>query len=101
MTTQSKLDKLRSSAFLKEFPPEYFDQLVAFGREIEIPARTTVFKEFDRAKDVYVILSGEIILAIDENDDSRGNWNPSPRRFNGLVATRGATSTLRHGSNGD
>ena len=70
MTTQSKLEKLRSSAFFQEFPPEYFEQLVDFGREIEIPARTTVFKEYDRAKDVYVILSGEISLAICDNEDS-------------------------------
>ena len=70
MTTQSKLEKLRSSAFFQEFPPEYFEQLVDIGREIEIPARTTVFKEYDRAKDVYVILSGEISLAICEKEDS-------------------------------
>src|SRR4051794_8858832 len=56
MATQSKLEKLRSSAFFQEFPPEYFEQLVSIGREIELPARTTVFKEYDRAKDVYVIL---------------------------------------------
>ena len=70
MTTQSKLEKLRSSAFFQEFPPEYFEQLVDIGREIEIPARTTVFKEHDRAKDVYVILSGEISLAICDKEDS-------------------------------
>ena len=35
MTTQSKLEKLRSSAFFQEFPPEYFEQVVEFGREIE------------------------------------------------------------------
>ena len=70
MTIQSKLEKLRSSAFFREFPPEYFEQLVDIGREIEIPARTTVFEEYDRAKDVYVILSGEINLAICEKEDS-------------------------------
>jgi CRP-like cAMP-binding protein len=70
MASQSKLEKLRSSAFFQEFPPECFEQLVDIGREIELPARTTVFKEYDRAKDVYVILSGEISLAICEKEDS-------------------------------
>ena len=70
MATQSKLEKLRSSAFFQEFPPEYFEQLVNIGREIQLPAHTTVFKEYDRAKDVYVILSGEISLAICEKEDS-------------------------------
>jgi CRP-like cAMP-binding protein len=69
MTTQSKLDKLRTSAFFQEFPPEYFEQVVDFGREIDIPARTTVFKECDLAKDVYVILSGEISLSICDKED--------------------------------
>jgi hypothetical protein len=45
MASQSKLEKLRSSAFFQEFPPEYFEQLVDIGREIELPARTTVFKD--------------------------------------------------------
>ena len=70
MTTESKLEKLRSSTFFQEFPPEYFEQLVGFGQEIDIPAGTTVFKEFDRAKDLYVILSGEINLAISDKEDS-------------------------------
>ena len=70
MTTESKLDKLRSSAFFKEFPPEYFEQIVDFGREVDIPARTTVFKESDLAKDVYVILSGEVSLAICDKEDA-------------------------------
>jgi CRP-like cAMP-binding protein len=70
MASHSKLEKLRSSAFFQEFPPEYFEQLVDIGREIELPARTTVFKEYDRAKDVYVILSGEISLAICDKEDS-------------------------------
>jgi CRP-like cAMP-binding protein len=70
MTTQSKLDRLRSSAFFREFPPEHLEELAEICREIDIPARSTVFKEYDRAKDVYVILSGEINLAICEKQDS-------------------------------
>jgi CRP-like cAMP-binding protein len=70
MTDQSKVEKLRSCEFFRDFPAEHLEELAAMCREIELPARSTVFQEYDRAKDVYVILSGEIVLAICEAKDS-------------------------------
>jgi CRP-like cAMP-binding protein len=42
----------------------------AFRMRTDLPARSTLFEEYDRAKDVYVILRGEITLAICEKEDS-------------------------------
>src|SRR4029079_19616596 len=64
MTDQTKLEKLKSVDFFKEFPAEQMEKRANEFREIDLRAGSTVFKEYDRAKDVYVILSGEIGLAI-------------------------------------
>ena len=64
MTDQTRLDNLQTTTFFKEFPSRQLAELVDEFREVDLRAGSTVFKEYDRAKDVYVILSGEIGLAI-------------------------------------
>ena len=51
-------------------PEENLERLADFCREVELPARTFLFEEYQRAKEVYVILSGEVSLAICEPKDS-------------------------------
>ena len=77
MTDQSRLDKLQSTAFFKEFPSRQLAELVDEFREVDLRAGSTVFKEYDRAKDVYVILSGEIGLAICDAKILATNRRPS------------------------
>jgi CRP-like cAMP-binding protein len=64
MTGKSIIEKLRTSAFFTEIEDEDLNKLVELCREVDFPAHHTVFKEYEPAKSVYVILSGEVSLAI-------------------------------------
>ena len=70
MTTVSTAKRLKSSRFFRDMPDEHLEKLSNLCREVELPARTVVFEEYQRATDVYVILSGEVSLAICEPKDS-------------------------------
>jgi CRP/FNR family transcriptional regulator, cyclic AMP receptor protein len=69
MSQTNLIEKLRSSKFFAGVDDEHLKRLAAICQAEEFPARSTVFEEFERAKKVYVILSGEISLAICEPDE--------------------------------
>jgi CRP-like cAMP-binding protein len=58
------LDELRKSDFLRGIADEHLAKLAAICRSVEFPARSTVFEQYGLATNVYVIVSGEISLAI-------------------------------------
>ncbi|HEY4232146.1 MAG TPA: Crp/Fnr family transcriptional regulator [Lacipirellulaceae bacterium] len=64
------LDELRKSEFLRGIPDEQLTKLAAICRPVEFPARSTVFEQYGLAKNVYVIVSGEISLAICDPEES-------------------------------
>jgi CRP/FNR family cyclic AMP-dependent transcriptional regulator len=70
MRDKSTLDKLQTNYFFREIGDEHLEQLAEICREVEFPARFSVFEESDPAKMVYVILTGEISLAISDQDRS-------------------------------
>ena len=64
------VEKVKNSMFFRQMPSEHLAQLAEICREVELPAQETIFEEYDRAKDVYIILSGEVSLVICEPKDS-------------------------------
>lgn len=64
MPDQNKTELLRRVAFFNGIEQKYLSELAGLHRELSFPARTTIFEEYDRAKDVYFILEGHITLAI-------------------------------------
>jgi CRP-like cAMP-binding protein len=62
--------RLKNSMFFRQMPGKHLDQLAEICREVELPAQKTIFEEYDRAKDVYIILSGEVSLVICEPKDA-------------------------------
>jgi CRP/FNR family transcriptional regulator, cyclic AMP receptor protein len=70
-TSDSKvLDELRKSEFFRGIPDELLIKLAPICRAVEFPARSTVFEQYGPAKNVYVIVSGEISLAICDPEES-------------------------------
>jgi CRP/FNR family transcriptional regulator, cyclic AMP receptor protein len=64
------LDDLRKSDFFRGIDDVLLRKLSAICRKAEFPARETVFEQYGPAKHVYVILSGEISLAIADPGES-------------------------------
>jgi CRP-like cAMP-binding protein len=64
------LDELRKSDFFRGISDEHLTKLSAICRAVEFPARSTVFEQYGPAKNVYVIVSGEISLAICDPKES-------------------------------
>lgn len=62
--SESKAVQLRQSPLLREIAEEHLEKLAEICREVEFPARHTVFEEYEPAKAVYVVVSGEISLAL-------------------------------------
>lgn len=69
MTTTNVLEALRSSPFFSGCADDHLKRLAELGRIEEFPARATVFEEYELAKEVFVILSGQISLAICEPEE--------------------------------
>jgi CRP-like cAMP-binding protein len=57
-------EELRRSSLFAEFPESTLQRLAEICKIVEFKARTVVFEEYDVAKYVYVILSGEVSIAI-------------------------------------
>ena len=70
MTDKSTVEKLRTSHFFREIADEQLQKLAEICQEVDFPPRHTVFEEYEPAKEVYVILSGEISLAICDSKKS-------------------------------
>jgi CRP/FNR family transcriptional regulator, cyclic AMP receptor protein len=70
MKTTCVVEALQSSAFFSGCADDHLKRLADICRLVEFPARSTVFEEYAPAREVYVILSGEISLAICEPADA-------------------------------
>lgn len=66
MSTTNVLAALRGCPFFSGIPDDHLRRLAELGRIEDFPARETVFQEFELAKEVYVVLQGQISLAICE-----------------------------------
>jgi CRP-like cAMP-binding protein len=60
------MEALRSSSFFNDCSDDDLKRLAEICHFEEFPARATVFEEYEPARIVYVIVSGEISLAICE-----------------------------------
>lgn len=70
MADTSIVSRVQDSLFFRQMSEQHLASVAEICREVELPARTTIFEEYERAKDVYVILSGEVSLLICEPKDA-------------------------------
>ncbi len=70
MADTSIVNRVQESLFFRQIPEQHLAKLAEICKEVELPARTTVFEEYERARDVYVLLSGEVSLLICEPKDA-------------------------------
>jgi CRP-like cAMP-binding protein len=70
MCQTNLIEKLHSSSFFAGFDDDHLKRLAAICEFEEFPARSTVFQQYELAQKVYVILNGEISLAICEPDET-------------------------------
>lgn len=66
MSVQENLDALRRNAFFQNVSEEHLESLADIARVVDFPARKTLFNEFDKTDDVFVLLSGEVSLVVCE-----------------------------------
>jgi CRP/FNR family cyclic AMP-dependent transcriptional regulator len=64
MAEADTLELLRSHEFFKGIEQRFLEPLSNICRLVEFPTQTKIFAEFERAKDVYFIVDGQIYLAI-------------------------------------
>lgn len=64
MAEIDKRETLRQMEFLEDVSDAHLDKLVALAEVVQFPAQATIFREHERAKDVYLVVSGEVSLAI-------------------------------------
>jgi CRP-like cAMP-binding protein len=55
---------IKAHDFFKGIDERRLSELTAMGRLLEFPAGAKVFEEFERAKDVYFVVDGQISLAL-------------------------------------
>ncbi|TWU29749.1 Crp/Fnr family transcriptional regulator [Bythopirellula polymerisocia] len=70
MSDNDTVAKLKRSRFFSNMQAEDLEEVAKICREVELPQRTVIFEEYDRAKEVYIILSGQVSLAICEPKQS-------------------------------
>jgi CRP-like cAMP-binding protein len=70
MCQTNLLEKLKGSKFFQGFDYDHLNRLADICELQQFPARSTVFEEDERARKVYVLLSGNVSLAICEPEDS-------------------------------
>ncbi|QEG33780.1 Crp/Fnr family transcriptional regulator [Bythopirellula goksoeyrii] len=70
MSQNDLIAKLKRGRFFSNMDPADLEEVAKICREVEIPQRTVIFEEYDRAKEVYIILSGQVSLAICEPKQS-------------------------------
>lgn len=56
------IGELRRIAFLQDLPQSHLDELASIARVKDYAARRTIFSEGEPAKEVYLIVSGEVSL---------------------------------------
>ncbi len=64
MSEPAILDTLRGVEFFQEIADEHLHRVAEIARPVEFPANSEMFHEHDIAKDVYVIVSGQVSLVI-------------------------------------
>jgi CRP-like cAMP-binding protein len=64
MSPANHVQLLRDISFFEGVDDRRLAQLAQMCRAVTFPARATMFEEFDRAKDVYFILEGNVSLAV-------------------------------------
>jgi CRP/FNR family transcriptional regulator, cyclic AMP receptor protein len=64
MTTPETLSLLHHHAFFAGFEQRDLEALAEHCRVVEFPNHTTIFEEFERAKEVYFVIDGQISIAI-------------------------------------
>ena len=64
MVGLNTVETLRSSNFFVDLPEDQLNRLLSIAREVEFDAREAIFHEHDPAKDVYLIVSGKVSLAV-------------------------------------
>src|SRR3989304_1443790 len=70
MTATNVLEALRNSHFFSGCSDEHLKHLTEICPLVAFQARTKMFEEYEPARDVYVIVNGEISLAICEPEES-------------------------------
>lgn len=70
MADRDTVRELHQTDLFRDIPEMYLEKVAELCRPIEFSANTTMFEEYAKAKDVYVIVSGEVSLAICEPDVS-------------------------------
>lgn len=68
MNSGAIVASLQQSRFFKNTNPDDLAEVVKLCREVELPAGKVIFEEYDRAAEVYIILSGKVSLSICEPD---------------------------------
>ena len=64
MSESTILETLRGVEFFHGIAEEHLKRLADISRLVDFPANTNIFRENDTAKDVYLIISGEVSLVI-------------------------------------
>lgn len=64
MSEPTTTQVLRDVAFFRDIAEEHLERLAKIGRPVEFAERSEVFHEFDKAEEVYVLLSGRVSLII-------------------------------------
>ncbi len=64
MSETTILETLRGVEFFHDIGDEHLARLANISRPVEFPAQTTIFREHDKAKDLYVITEGQVSLVI-------------------------------------
>mgnify|MGYP002622853674 CR=1 FL=1 len=62
MSDATILETLRGVEFLHDIADEHLVRLAEIARPIDFPPRTEMFRESDKAKNVYLIVSGKVSL---------------------------------------
>lgn len=58
--------KLKKSRFFQDMKSEDLEEIAKICHEIKLPPGLVIFEEYDRASEVYIILSGKVSLSICE-----------------------------------
>jgi CRP-like cAMP-binding protein len=62
MSDQTKVEKLKKLKIFEDFDQKQLEKLAPLCEEVEYPARTNIFNQYDPATDVYAIVGGEVSL---------------------------------------
>ncbi len=64
MIETSILESLRGLEFFSGIAEQYLERLAEIAQPVEFPAHCEIFREHDKAKHVYVIVTGRVSLVI-------------------------------------